>query len=117
MSRILVTGDGRQTISHLLGHTQFEVIRHDITFPLYVEVDRINDLACPASPLHYQHDPEQTIKTVVHSVINMLGLAERVKARIRQASTSEIYDDPEEHPQKENYWGAGQLDWSAQLLL
>lgn len=95
----------RQTISHLLNHPRFEVIRHDITFPLYVEVDHIYNLACPASPVHYQRDPVQTVKTAVHGAINMLGLAKRVKARILQASTSEVYGDPEEHPQKESYWG------------
>ncbi len=95
----------RQTISHLLSHPRLEVMRHDITFPLYVEVDQIYNLACPASPVHYQRDPVQTIKTAVHGAINMLGLAKRVKARILQASTSEVYGDPEEHPQKEKYWG------------
>jgi UDP-glucuronate decarboxylase len=95
----------RQTISHLLNHPRLEVIRHDITFPLYVEVDQIYNLACPASPVHYQRDPVQTIKTAVHGAINMLGLAKRVKGRILQASTSEVYGDPEEHPQKETYWG------------
>jgi UDP-glucuronate decarboxylase len=95
----------RQTISHLLSNPRFEILRHDITFPLYVEVDQIYNLACPASPLHYQRDPVQTIKTAVHGAINMLGLAKRVKARILQASTSEVYGDPEEHPQKEKYWG------------
>ena len=95
----------RQTISHLLSHPRLEVMRHDITFPLYVEVDQIYNLACPASPVHYQRDPVQTIKTAVHGAINMLGLAKRVRARILQASTSEVYGDPEEHPQKENYWG------------
>jgi UDP-glucuronate decarboxylase len=95
----------RQTISHLLNHPRLEVMRHDITFPLYVEVDRIYNLACPASPVHYQRDPVQTVKTAVHGAINMLGLAKRVKARILQASTSEVYGDPEEHPQKESYWG------------
>ena len=95
----------RQTISHLLSHPRLEVMRHDITFPLYVEVDQIYNLACPASPVHYQRDPVQTIKTAVHGAINMLGLAKRVKARILQASTSEVYGDPEEHPQTEKYWG------------
>ena len=95
----------RQTISHLLSHPRLEVMRHDITFPLYVEVDQIYNLACPASPVHYQRDPVQTIKTAVHGAINMLVLAKRVRARILQASTSEVYGDPEEHPQKENYWG------------
>ena len=98
------TGDKRN-ISHLLGHQRFELLRHDVTFPLYVEVDRIFNLACPASPVHYQHDPVQTTKTSVHGAINMLGLAKRVKARILQASTSEVYGDPEVHPQTEAYWG------------
>lgn len=98
------TGDKRN-ISHLLGHPRFELIRHDVTFPLYVEVDRIFNLACPASPVHYQFDPVQTTKTSVHGAINMLGLAKRVKARILQASTSEVYGDPEVHPQPESYWG------------
>src|SRR3954454_1905831 len=83
----------------------FELLRHDITFPLYVEVDEIYTLACPASPIHYQFDPVQTTKTSVHGAINMLGLAKRVKARILQASTSEVYGDPESHPQMESYWG------------
>lgn len=95
----------KDNIRHLLGDSRFEVIRHDVTFPLYVEVDRIYNLACPASPLHYQHDPVQTTKTSVHGAINMLGLAKRVKARILQASTSEVYGDPEVHPQPEEYWG------------
>ena len=95
----------RRNIRHLLGHYNFEVMRHDVTFPLYVEVDQIYNLACPASPIHYQHDPVQTTKTSVHGAINMLGLAKRVKARILQASTSEVYGDPEVHPQKEEYWG------------
>ncbi len=95
----------RQNISHLLGHAQFEFIRHDITFPLYVEVDEIYNLACPASPIHYQKDPVQTTKTCVHGAINMLGLAKRIHAKILQASTSEVYGDPEIHPQPENYWG------------
>lgn len=89
----------------MLGSGRFELMRHDVTFPLYVEVDEIYNLACPASPIHYQRDPVQTIKTCVHGAINMLGLAKRVKARIFQASTSEVYGDPEEHPQKETYWG------------
>lgn len=88
-----------------MGHPYFELMRHDVTFPLYVEVNRIFNLACPASPIHYQHDPVQTTKTSVHGAINMLGLAKRVKARIFQASTSEVYGDPEEHPQLESYWG------------
>jgi UDP-glucuronate decarboxylase len=98
------TGDKRN-VSHLLGRPNFELMRHDVTFPLYVEVDRIFNLACPASPVHYQHDPVQTTKTSVHGAINMLGLAKRVKARILQASTSEVYGDPEVHPQTEDYWG------------
>lgn len=95
----------KTNIAHLLGHPYFELMRHDVTFPLYVEVDRIFNLACPASPIHYQHDPVQTTKTSVHGAINMLGLAKRVKARIFQASTSEVYGDPEMHPQQESYWG------------
>ena len=95
----------KDNIRHLLGDSRFEVIRHDVTFPLYVEVDRIYNLACPASPVHYQHDPVQTTKTSVPGAINMLGLAKRVKARILQASTSEVYGDPEVHPQPEEYWG------------
>jgi UDP-glucuronate decarboxylase len=98
------TGD-KQNVAHLLGHPRFELMRHDVTFPLYVEVDRIFNLACPASPIHYQHDPVQTTKTSVHGAINMLGLAKRVGARILQASTSEVYGDPEVHPQREEYWG------------
>ena len=89
----------------LLDHKRFELVRHDITFPLYVEVEQIYNLACPASPVHYQHDPVQTIKTSVHGAINMLGLAKRVKAKILQASTSEVYGDPSVHPQAEDYWG------------
>jgi UDP-glucuronate decarboxylase len=92
-------------IAHLMKHPLFEVMRHDVTFPLYVEVKRIFNLACPASPVHYQFDPVQTTKTSVHGAINMLGLAKRVKARILQASTSEVYGDPEIHPQPESYWG------------
>lgn len=95
----------KANIAHLIGHSYFELMRHDVTFPLYVEVDQIFNLACPASPIHYQHDPVQTTKTSVHGAINMLGLAKRVKARIFQASTSEVYGDPEEHPQRESYWG------------
>jgi UDP-glucuronate decarboxylase len=95
----------KRNIAHLLGKPSFELMRHDVTFPLYVEVDRIFNLACPASPVHYQHDPVQTTKTSVHGAINMLGLAKRLDARILQASTSEVYGDPEVHPQKENYWG------------
>lgn len=95
----------RKNISHLLGNPNFELMRHDITFPLYVEIDEIYNFACPASPIHYQFDPVQTTKTSVHGAINMLGLAKRVKARILQASTSEVYGDPEIHPQPESYWG------------
>ncbi len=95
----------KQNILHLLGLRNFELIRHDITFPLYVEVDEIYNLACPASPVHYQHDPVQTTKTCVHGSINMLGLAKRLKCRIFQASTSEVYGDPTIHPQTEEYWG------------
>ncbi len=95
----------RQNIAHLIGNTSFELMRHDITFPLYVEVDEIYNLACPASPVHYQFDPVQTTKTNVHGAINMLGLAKRLKVKILQASTSEVYGDPTEHPQKETYWG------------
>jgi len=95
----------RLNIEHLLDNKHFELIRHDVTFPLYVEVDEIYNLACPASPIHYQHDPVQTTKTSVHGAINMLGLAKRVKAKILQASTSEVYGDPNVHPQTEDYWG------------
>lgn len=95
----------KHNIAHLLTRPNFELMRHDVTFPLYVEVDRIFNLACPASPVHYQFDPVQTTKTSVHGAINMLGLAKRVKARILQASTSEVYGDPEVHPQPEEYWG------------
>jgi UDP-glucuronate decarboxylase len=95
----------RRNVEHLLDHRHFEVIRHDVTFPLYVEVDEIYNLACPASPIHYQHDPVQTTKTSVHGAINMLGLAKRVRAKILQASTSEVYGDPAVHPQSEDYWG------------
>jgi UDP-glucuronate decarboxylase len=95
----------KSNIAHLVGHPLFEVMRHDVTVPLYVEVERIFNLACPASPVHYQLDPVQTTKTSVHGAINMLGLAKRVKARILQASTSEVYGDPEVHPQPESYWG------------
>lgn len=95
----------KKNVSHLLGCSNFELMRHDITFPLYVEVKEIFNLACPASPIHYQHDPVQTTKTSVHGAINMLGLAKRVKAKILQASTSEVYGDPEIHPQPESYWG------------
>ena len=100
----LFTGTKRN-VEHLLDHPRFEFIRHDVTFPLYVEVDQIYNLACPASPVHYQHDPVATTKTSVHGAINMLGLAKRVKARIFQASTSEVYGDPAVHPQTEAYWG------------
>ncbi|MDH3691805.1 MAG: SDR family oxidoreductase [Gammaproteobacteria bacterium] len=95
----------KRNIEHLLDDTRFEIMRHDITFPLYVEVDEIYNLACPASPVHYQLDPVQTTKTSVHGAINMLGLAKRVRATILQASTSEVYGDPEIHPQSEDYWG------------
>jgi UDP-glucuronate decarboxylase len=100
----LFTGDKRN-IDHLAGHPRFEFLRHDVCFPLFVEVDEIFNLACPASPVHYQHDPVQTTKTSVHGAINMLGLAKRLKASIFQASTSEIYGDPSVHPQHEGYWG------------
>ena len=96
---------GKRNILPLLPNPRFELMRHDVTFPLYVEVDAIYNLACPASPIHYQHDPVQTTKTSVHGAINMLGLAKRTKARILQASTSEVYGDPEVHPQPETYWG------------
>ena len=95
----------KNNIAHLLDNKNFELVRHDVTFPLYVEVDRIFNLACPASPIHYQKDPVQTTKTSVHGAINMLGLAKRTNARIMQASTSEVYGDPEVHPQTEEYWG------------
>ena len=95
----------KSNIAHLLENHQFELMRHDVTFPLYVEVDQIYNMACPASPVHYQYDPVQTTKTSVHGAINMLGLAKRVNARIFQASTSEIYGDPTQHPQQESYWG------------
>jgi len=95
----------KRNVEHLILNPAFELIRHDVTFPLYVEVDEIYNLACPASPVHYQYDPVQTIKTSVHGAINMLGLAKRVGARILQASTSEVYGDPEVHPQPEAYWG------------
>ena len=95
----------KQNLAHLLGNPHLEVMRHDVTFPLYVEVNQIYNLACPASPVHYQHDPVQTTKTSVHGAINMLGLAKRTRARILQASTSEVYGDPEVHPQPEAYWG------------
>jgi UDP-glucuronate decarboxylase len=95
----------RANIAHLLGHPMFEVIRHDVCIPLYIEVDQIYNMACPASPVHYQFDPVQTTKTSVHGAINMLGLAKRTKAKILQASTSEVYGDPHVHPQTEDYWG------------
>lgn len=95
----------KRNVAHLLGRPNFELMRHDVTFPLYVEVDEIYNLACPASPVHYQYDPVQTTKTSVHGAINMLGLAKRLRARILQASTSEVYGDPEVHPQPEIYWG------------
>ena len=95
----------KANILHLMRHPSFELVRHDVTFPLYVEVDQIYNLACPASPVHYQWDPVQTTKTCVHGAINMLGLAKRLQARILQASTSEVYGDPEVHPQPESYWG------------
>ena len=95
----------KQNLSHLLGNANLEVMRHDVTFPLYVETNQIYNLACPASPVHYQYDPVQTTKTSVHGAINMLGLAKRTRARILQASTSEVYGDPEVHPQPEEYWG------------
>jgi len=96
---------GKANVQPLLGRPNFELLRHDVTFPLYVEVERIYNLACPASPIHYQRDPVQTTKTSVHGAINMLGLAKRTRARILQASTSEVYGDPEVHPQTEGYWG------------
>ena len=95
----------KDNIAHLLTNHRFEVMRHDVTFPLYIEVDEIYNLACPASPIHYQHDPVQTTKTSVHGAINMLGLAKRLRAKILQASTSEVYGDPKVHPQSEDYWG------------
>ena len=95
----------KRNIYHLLDDSRFEMIRHDVTFPLYVECDEIYNLACPASPIHYQRDPVQTVKTCVHGAINMLGLAKRLNARILQASTSEVYGDPAVHPQEESYWG------------
>src|SRR5437868_3411470 len=95
----------KDNIAHLIGNPRFELLRHDVTFPLYVEVDAIYNLACPASPIHYQYDPVQTTKTSVHGAINMLGLAKRTKAKILHASTSEVYGDPHRHPQTEDYWG------------
>ncbi len=100
----LFTG-AKQNTRHLIDHPNFEFIRHDITFPLYIEVDEIYNLACPASPIHYQSDPVQITKTSVHGAINMLGLAKRVKAKFMQASTSEVYGDPNIHPQPVSYWG------------
>src|SRR5437763_16615403 len=94
----------RRNVAHLLDHQRFELIRHDVTFPLYLEIDQIYNLACPASPIHYQHDPVQTTKTSVHGAINMLGLAKRLRVKILQASTSEVYGDPSVHPQIEDYW-------------
>ena len=99
----LFTGT-KANIAHHLGNPNFEFLRHDVTFPLFVEVDEIYNLACPASPIHYQHDPVQTTKTSVHGAINMLGLAKRLGAKILQASTSEVYGDPSVHPQTEAYW-------------
>ena len=95
----------RENVAHLIGHPRFELMRHDVTFPLFVEVDEIYNLACPAAPVHYQYDPVQTTKTSVHGAINMLGLAKRLRAKILQASTSEVYGDPKVHPQREDYWG------------
>ena len=95
----------KDNVAHLLDNPRFEIMRHDVTFPLYVEVDEIYNLACPASPVHYQHDPVQTTKTSVHGAINMLGLAKRLQAKVFQASTSEVYGDPQVHPQDESYWG------------
>ena len=95
----------KSNVAHLMGRVNFEIVRHDVTFPLYIEVDQIYNLACPASPIHYQHDPVQTTKTSVHGEINMLGLAKRLRASIFQASTSEVYGDPQIHPQVEGYWG------------
>lgn len=95
----------KQNIEKWLSHPRFELVRHDVTFPLYIEVDEIYNLACPASPIHYQHDPVQTTKTSVHGAINMLGLAKRLRCKIFQASTSEVYGDPQLHPQPESYWG------------
>ena len=95
----------KDNVADLIDNPNFELMRHDVTFPLFVEVDEIYNLACPASPVHYQYDPVQTTKTSVHGAINMLGLAKRLKAKILQASTSEVYGDPQVHPQQENYWG------------
>jgi UDP-glucuronate decarboxylase len=102
---IISSREAGENVIPLLDNPRFELARHDITFPLYVEVDQIYNLACPASPIHYQFDPVQTTKTCVHGAINMLGLAKRTRARILQASTSEVYGDPEVHPQTEDYWG------------
>ena len=106
----------RKNIEHLLDHRHFELTRHDVTFPLYVEVDEIYNLACPASPIHYQRDPVQTTETSVHGAINMLGLAKRVKAKILQASTSEVYGDPNVHPQHGGILGSRQSDRTSILL-
>ena len=106
----------KYNIRHLLDMSNFELMRHDITFPLYIEVDEIYNLACPASPVSYQHDPVQTTKTSVHGAINILGLAKRLKAKVFQASTSEVYGDPDVHPQKESYWGNVNPSWIALLL-
>ncbi|NLP01987.1 MAG: NAD-dependent epimerase/dehydratase family protein, partial [Fibrobacter sp.] len=95
----------KKNVEHLMGHRNFELLRHDITFPVFVEVDQIYNLACPASPVHYQYNAVKTIKTNVMGAINVLGLAKRVRARVLQASTSEVYGDPDVHPQKEDYWG------------
>ena len=100
----------KSNLKNVYNHKNFELLRHDVTFPLYVEVDEIFNFACPASPIHYQNDPVQTVKTCVHGAINMLGLAKRTKARILQASTSEIYGDPEVHPQSESYKGAVSIE-------
>ena len=106
----------RRNVEHLLDHKRFELIRHDVTFPIYLEVDQIYNLACPASPIHYQHDPVQTTKTSVHGAINMLGLAKRVKAKILQASTSEVYGDPERAPADRGLLGSRQSDRPPLLL-
>ena len=106
----------RRNIEHLLDHKRFELIRHDVTFPIYLEIDQIYNLACPASPIHYQHDPVQTTKTSVHGAINMLGLAKRVKAKILQASTSEVYGDPERASADRGLLGSRQSDRAALML-
>ncbi|GIT26868.1 MAG: hypothetical protein CM1200mP41_29120 [Gammaproteobacteria bacterium] len=106
----------KQNVVALQDYDNFELMRHDVTFPLYVEVDQIYNLACPASPVHYQFDPVQTTKTSVHGAINMLGLAKRTRAKILQASTSEVYGDPEEHPQTRNILGSGQSCWYPRVL-